>query len=205
MYSELNSFLVTPDLFIDENGQVYKESGIEDVFKYAATRVNKHIMGAKLDNSDGILRFHKEGMDETFLMGIQEVKRVATRNVSVLERFTQALAYYIDWTDNFPQTIEKTKFILLPTEKSIEVFIIDDAFRESSFFQFFTLIYDQAKDNKEATPSTLYKHMPMQSHMFRYRDRLLVNMKHFDITKDGLDYKDVINYVLEETSDPTEN
>jgi len=193
---ELNDFIIKRDWFLDENGSLVRETGIEDRYKFAFTKTCPLIMGAKDDTSDGLLRIYEnEELNSVKFFGFQECKRLATGHVTRESRLAQGLAYITDWSENFPECFDKTRFLILPTEQYIDILYLDNCFKDSSFWMQFKFYYRTIKDLKEATPSTLYKNSTaVKALLMEYKSR--INTTHFEINPE-LNFKDVVTNILE--------
>ena len=196
----LKSCRLRRDQFYDFAGNLHLEAVIEDILKVSYTLVNRHIIALKEMNSDGIIRFYEKGGIK--LIGIQEIKRNIKGDVALLRQFLQCLAYYIEWTTNYPNMIPITKFLILPTDTRISVFILPDDFRESHFFKILEHLYFDYKGTTvkgvKITPSTLY-HVPLVNDLlFDYKENLLKGFKTFEIDEEkGLDFKVVVKYITD--------
>ena len=192
-YMDLKSFIITPDMFLSEDGDVLRESGIEDIMKHAISCVSPEIRCIKEDNSDGVIRYH-EG-DKTIAFIFQAVKRLATKkSIRLEEIICQDLWYLSDFADNFPHTQDRLVGMRMATEKWIAVLPLGNLF-QTQWYQLYLLTKSLAKQDGK-TASTAWAYEPMRDIMNRYRQQFLDATIMFEIGE-GLDMKDVITTEIE--------
>jgi len=200
MSFKLKSCKLRREQFYDYSGTLHLEEVIEDIIKVSYTLVNRHIIALKEIHSDGIIRFYENGGVK--LIGIQEIKRNITGDNALLRQLIQCLAYYVEWTTQYPKLTDKTKFLILPTDTRVSVFLIPDNFRETHFFKMFEHLYYSYKGTiikgVKISPCNLYRAPLIDDLVLDYKANLLKDIETFNIDeKNGLDFKLVVKYILD--------
>lgn len=189
----VKSFVITPDFFkAPESNTVVRETGVEDRYKRAFSETDSHFSLYKDDLSDGLIRYTVD--NEVLFYGIQECK-LAKSSDSYYSRIVQALAYAYTWTRRYPETLNKFKVLILPTEQRIDVLYIETLLK-STFWTEFCFYYSEYLDPKQRhSASNFYKNSPdVQTLIIDYLDRIPAS--HYEIGEE-LDLKIVIEEILE--------
>lgn len=186
----VSSFILTPDYFkLPENGELARESGIENRYNRALERTDSHFTVDKDDWSDGVIRYTVEG--EVKFYGIQECKRLKKAN-SIWERLVQGLSYVYTWLEQFPELKPKFKVLILPTEKFIDVIYLDNLLN-SVFWTEFGLYYQAHRSRKGSACDFYKKSNDVRSLIMDYSARLCGTHRVLD---KELDFKEVTEEIL---------
>lgn len=195
----VNSFVLTPEYFkLPENGELACEPGVENRYNRAFESVDPNFSVNKDDKSDGVIRYEVNG--DILFYGIQECKRSDNKRESIYSRLVQSLAYIFLWVEKYPELKQKFKFVILPTDKIINVVYLDDLLN-STFWVWFSLYYDvhrntrYGKNNTKGSPSTFYAKSPdVQVLIQEYIDRLRI--AEYKVGQE-LDFKIVVEEILD--------
>lgn len=187
----INSFVLTPEYFnLPENGNLVKESGIENRFDRAFEKVDPHFSVNKDDDSDGVIRYELDG--KILFYGIQECKRSCNKNDSIYSMFAQSLAYVFLWLKQYPELKPLFKFVFLSTDKAVNIVYLDKILNSEFWWQF-GFFYEKHRDSK-GSPSNFYRNSP------GVRALIADYINRFDIKSyvigNSLDFKTVVEEIL---------
>ena len=193
-----SSFILTPEYFqLSENGKLACEPGVENRYNRAFEGVDPNFSVNKDDKSDGVIRY-KVG-EEIKFYGIQECKRSDNKKESIYSRLAQSLVYIFLWIEQYPELKQKFKFIILPTDKVINIVYLDRLL-DSVFWTEFCFYYDCHRNTRYGKAKT--KGSASNFYTYSYDVRALI-MDYFNRIRiseyqiqEEFDFKIVVEEIL---------